>query len=94
MKHIVIQQIAMLLTILVLVVAVRRWVRFEIQDQLPQLLRELTRHMPVYSAETTQGREAEFIRDRLPKRVPRMFALAAILMSGLLVWWLSREALL
>jgi len=46
--------------------------------------------MPVYSAETTQGREAEFIRDRLPKRVPTVFVLAAILMSGLLVWWLSR----
>jgi len=30
MKHIAIQQIAMLLTILVLVVGVRRWVRFEV----------------------------------------------------------------
>ena len=94
MKHIVIQQIAMLLTILVLVGAVRRWVRCEILVELSRVLRVRTRDMPVYSAETTQGREAEFIRDRLPKRVPRMFALAAILMSGLLVWWLSREALL
>ena len=65
MKHIVLQQIAMLLTVLVLVLGARRFVRFEIRDELSQLLRELKRHMPVYSAETTQGREAQWRPCRL-----------------------------
>jgi hypothetical protein len=33
--------------------------------------------LPVYSAETVQGKEAEFIRDRLPLRWPVVLMMAA-----------------
>jgi hypothetical protein len=53
------------------------------------LRRELGR-MPVYSAETTSGNEAEFIRDRLPRRFPTLLLVGAVLVVGALVWWLTR----
>ena len=46
--------------------------------------------MPVYSAETTSGKEAEFIRDRLPKRFPIAIVLGVILIFGAVAWWLTR----
>jgi hypothetical protein len=46
--------------------------------------------MPVYSAETTNGREAEFIRDRLPKRFPTVAVLVVIMIFGATAWWLTR----
>jgi hypothetical protein len=53
-----------------------------------QLHKELGR-MPVYSAETTGGKEAELIRDRLPKRFPRFVAVAIVIL-GAVAWWLTR----
>lgn len=52
-----------------------------------QLANELE-GQPVFSAETTRGTEAEFIRDRLPGRVPRwLVALATLATLGALLWW-------
>ena len=49
---------------------------------------ELGAWLPVFSAETTRGTEAEFVRDRLPQRFPRwlvyLFALGVL---GTLLWW-------
>jgi hypothetical protein len=58
---------------------------------LPSRLRhELRGRMPVYSAETTSGREAEFIRERLPKRFPASVRLVLVLLFGAAAWWLTR----
>jgi hypothetical protein len=65
-----------------------RWVALE--GELSQLVRELKRRIPVYSAETVQGREAEFIRDRLPKRAPIVLFVVALLVFTAVAWWLSR----
>ncbi len=46
--------------------------------------------MPVYSAETTTGKEAEFIRDRLPKRFPAILILGLVVLFGAVAWWLTR----
>jgi hypothetical protein len=48
------------------------------------------RRIPVYSAETLRGKEAEFIRDRLPRKVPRARFVLLLLAIGVLVWWLTR----
>ena len=58
---------------------------------LPSRLRdELRGRMPVYSAETTDGKEAELIRERLPKRFPASLLLVLALLFGAAVWWLTR----
>jgi hypothetical protein len=52
---------------------------------------ELLNRFFVYSAETTRGKEAEFIRERLPRRFPRtLLLLLALGVSGAAVWWLMR----
>ena len=56
-------QLLLLVMIVALIIFARRN-----HDQWRHLSEELSRRMPVFSAETTNGREAEFIRDRLPKR--------------------------
>jgi hypothetical protein len=56
---------------------------------LSRLGAELSR-MPVFSAETTHGKEAEFIRDRLPTRFPYRLLLAIVVLCGGALWWLSR----
>jgi hypothetical protein len=45
---------------------------------------------PTYSAESTNGEEAEFIRDQLPRRIPTavLVVCAAVLCAA--VWWLTR----
>jgi hypothetical protein len=69
------------------------------RGQLEQLGNELDRHvdrerwmrrLPVFSAETTRGKEAEFIRERLSRRSPRALFVIALLVAGVLVWWLTR----
>ncbi len=91
MNHMGVQQIAILLTIVLLIIGMRRLSRLGVQDNdLSHLLRELKRHMPVYSAETIQGREAEFIRDRLPEQLPALLVLLAVLVVGAFAWWLTR----
>jgi hypothetical protein len=70
-----------------------------VRRQLEQLGNELdrrvdrerwVRRLPVYSAETIRGKEAEFIRDRLPRKAPRARYLVLLLLIGALVWWLTR----
>jgi hypothetical protein len=48
------------------------------------------RRLPVYSAETIRGKEAEFIRDRLARKAPRARFVVLLLLIGVLVWWLTR----
>ncbi len=67
----------------------RRLKGFDDDSLRSQLQKELGR-MPVYSAETTNGKEAEFIRDRLPKRFPTAIALVVVLIFGAVAWWLTR----
>jgi|SRR5688572_17691893 hypothetical protein len=71
----------------------------QLRGQLEQLGNELDRRvdrerwlrrLPVYSAETVRGKEAEFIRERLPRKAPRARYLALLLLIGVLVWWLTR----
>lgn len=72
-----------------------RQLRRELRDH-SSLRRGLERavrfRLPVYSAETVQGKEAEFIRDRLPVKWGR--TLLIMLLSFALVlavmWWLTR----
>ena len=47
--------------------------------------------MPVYSAETVHGKEAEFLRDRLPPKLPTLLVVAGVAMVVLLAaWWAVR----
>jgi hypothetical protein len=55
-----------------------------------QLVRELGRCHPLYSAETTRGREAEFIRDRLPRKFPVAPLVVAAAIFCVVAWWLAR----
>lgn len=61
-----------------------------LDGELSQLERDLKRHIPVYSAETVQSREAEFIRDSLPRRFPVVLVVLGLLVFGVVAWWLSR----
>ena len=61
-----------------------------VADALAQATREIERHLRVYSAETTRGKEAEFIRDRLPKRFPVTIVLVLAGLYAVAVWWLAR----
>ena len=91
MEDMSLQQLAMLVVIALIVFGTRRLSRRGMRvDDLSQLREELQRHMPVYSAETTAGKEAEFIRDRLPKRFPIVLVVIAVLLFGAAAWWLSR----
>jgi hypothetical protein len=48
------------------------------------------RRLPVFSAETIRGKEAEFIRERLPRKAPRARFVMLLLLIGVIVWWLTR----
>jgi hypothetical protein len=71
----------------------------QLRDQIEQLGLELDRHvdrnrwvlrLKVYSAETIHGKEAEFIRERLPRKAPRARAVLLLVVVGVIVWWLTR----
>ena len=70
-----------------------------LRDQIEQLGLELDRHvdrnrwalrLKAYSAETIHGKEAEFIRERLPRKAPRARYVLLLLVVGVIVWWLTR----
>ena len=72
----------------------------QVRDQLNQLGNELdrrfdrdrwVRRLPVFSAETVRGKEAEFIRERLPRKAPRARFVLLLFLIGVLVWWLTRQ---
>jgi hypothetical protein len=71
----------------------------QVREHLDQLGNELdrrvdrdrwVRRLPVFSAQTIRGKEAEFIRDRLPRKAPRALYMVLLLLIGVLVWWLTR----
>ena len=71
----------------------------QLRDQIDQLSHELDRNidrnrwalrLKVYSAETIHGKEAEFIRQRLPRKAPRARYVLLLLFIGVLLWWLTR----
>ena len=82
------QPIAVVNTIALLVIAWRRY-GSEWLNQLKQVSDELLHRVPVYSAETIQRKEAEFIRDRLPKKFPARLALLLLIVFGAVAWWLT-----
>jgi hypothetical protein len=83
----VVQLLAVLLAIALVVGGLR--FRTELLRLFDQLDREL-RRFAVYSAETTRGNEAEFIRDQLPTKLPLVAALIIAIVLGAAVWWLMR----
>jgi Sec-independent protein translocase protein TatA len=87
------QQVALLLTIALIIFGARHLSRLLHGDELSQLLAELKRHLPVFSAETMRGKEAEFIRDSLPKRFPFAVVLIgiSIVVVAILIWLIYSE---
>ena len=87
-----VQQLATILVIVALIFGSRHF--RGLRGNANQLARELSdavhRRMPVYSAETTNGKEAEFIRDRLPKRFPTALFIAVLVLFAAAAWWLTR----
>jgi hypothetical protein len=81
-------QLLIILVILALMFGTRRLAGIG-EDLRSQLHKDLGR-MPVYLAETTNGKEAEFIRDRLPKRFPTSIVLVVVVLFGAVAWWLTR----
>ena len=79
-----------LLVVVLLLLGRNRLEQLDPSGLARQLRHELDGRMPVYSAETTAGKEAEFIRDRLPKRVPWLVFFGVLIVVGALVWWLTR----
>jgi hypothetical protein len=49
------------------------------------------RRLPVFSAETIDGKEAEFIRDRLPRKEPLARFVLVLLLIGVFVWLFARQ---
>jgi hypothetical protein len=84
-----IQQLLIIVAIVALIFGTRRLKGIDDDSLQSQLRKELGR-MPVYSAETTNGKEAEFIRERLPKRFSTAIVLVVVVVSGAVVWWLTR----
>jgi hypothetical protein len=83
-------QLLIILVIVALIFGTRRLQGFNDDSFRPRSRKPLKSRMPVYSAETTDGKEAEFIRDRLPKRFPTAVILVVIVVFGATVWWLTR----
>lgn len=48
------------------------------------------RRMPVYSAETIHRKEAEFIRDQLPRKIPYAAMGLVLLAIGAVLWWIAQ----
>jgi hypothetical protein len=72
----------------------------QLRAHLDQLGHELDRRvdrnrwrlrLPVLSAETIRGKEAEFIRERLPRKVPYARFVVLLLLMGVLAWWFARQ---
>src|SRR5262245_29366331 len=93
--------LVLLAIVLLLVASVRNPPSFlrQLRDHLEQLGLELDRRfdrnrlalrLKVYSAETIHGKEAEFIRERLPRKAPRARAVLLLIVVGVIVWWLAR----
>jgi hypothetical protein len=82
-------QLLLLLVIVAFILEARRRSGRSRQGPWSDLDAELRARMPVYSAETTGGKEAEFIRDRLPRRFPTSVIVLLVVLGGI-AWWLAR----
>ena len=47
--------------------------------------------LPVFSAETIHGKEAEFIRDRLPRKAPLARFVLLVFLIGVFAWLFARQ---
>jgi hypothetical protein len=72
----------------------------QVRGQLDQLGFELDRRfdrnrwrrrLPVFSAETIHGKEAEFIRDRLLRKAPLARFVLLLFLTGVFAWWFARQ---
>jgi len=72
----------------------------QLRGHLDQLGQELdgridrerwVRRLPAFSAETIRGKEAEFIRERLPRKAPRARFVLLLFLIGVLAWWFARQ---
>ena len=71
-----------------------------LRGQLDQLANELDRRfdrnrvalrLKVYSAETIHGKEAEFIRERLPRKASLARFVVLLLLIGVFLWLFGRQ---
>ena len=83
-------QLATLLVIVLFFAGRRHLRRLGLDDAVARLQEELLHRLPVYSAETIRHKEAEFIRDRLPKRFPIALIVALAVLYAAAAWWLTR----
>jgi len=72
----------------------------QLGGQLDQLGHELDRHidrnrwvrrLPVFSAETINGKEAEFIRERLRRKAPLARFVVLLFLIGAFLWLFARQ---
>jgi hypothetical protein len=72
----------------------------KLRDHLEQLARELDGRVDrnrlalrpkVYSAETIDGKEAEFIRERLPRKAPLARFVLLLFLIGVFAWLFARQ---
>ena len=72
----------------------------QLRGQLDQLGNELDRHidrnrwvrrLPVFSAETINGKEAEFIRERLPRKAPLARFVVLLFLIGVFLYLFVRQ---
>jgi hypothetical protein len=74
--------------------------RRQLREHLDQLCHELDRRvdrnrwrlrLPVFSAQTIRGKEAEFIRERLPRSAPYARFVVLLILIGVLAWWVAHQ---
>ncbi|HEX7236102.1 MAG TPA: hypothetical protein VF405_04000 [Gammaproteobacteria bacterium] len=93
----------LLLAVIALIVFAPSWppsLWRQLRDQLDQLGRELDvrldrgrwrRRQPIFSAETTRGKEAQLIRERLPRKAPRARFVVLLFLIGVFLWLFARQ---
>lgn len=64
-------------------------VRIQIGRIRRQFRHEIGRLFPLWSAATTENREAEFVNDRLPDRFPFWLVVLVIVAVGVFIWWIG-----
>ena len=80
---------AVIIVVALFIIGHRRKLHEEIGNLGRILNDELQSPFPIFSAETTDNVEAEYIRDRLPKRLPMWAIPLAIITFCGLVWWIT-----
>ena len=90
----IVQLLATLLVVLLAILASEHWRKngatIDAVKTLEHEFRDAMRWFKVYSAETLRGQEAEFVRDRLPTRLPVTIVIALFVLYVAAAWWLAR----